>query len=60
MIDEGILLSFPGPASYTGEDMAEFHVHGSGAVINEIQYSLSQMPNLRLAEAGEFTLDFKW
>ena len=55
MIDEGILLWFPGPASYTGEDMAEFHIHGSRAVINEIQYSLSQIPNLRLAEAGEFT-----
>ena len=55
MIDEGILLWFPGPASYTGEDMAEFHVHGSRAVINEIQSSLSQIPNLRLAEAGEFT-----
>ena len=55
LIDEGILLWFPGPASYTGEDMAEFHVHGSRAVINEIQNSLSQIPNLRLAEAGEFT-----
>ena len=46
---------FPGPESYTGEDMAEFHIHGSRAVINEIQNSLSQIPNLRLAEAGEFT-----
>ena len=46
---------FPGPASYTGEDMAEFHVHGSRAVIKEIQNSLSQISNLRLAEAGEFT-----
>ena len=55
LIDEGILLWFPGPASYTGEDMAEFHVHGSRAVINEIQNSLSQISNLRLAEAGEFT-----
>ncbi len=55
LIDEGILLWFPGPASYTGEDMAEFHVHGSRAVIKEIQNSLSQIPNLRLAEAGEFT-----
>ena len=55
LIDEGILWWFPGPASYTGEDMAEFHVHGSRAVINEIQNSLSQIPNLRLAEAGEFT-----
>ena len=55
LIDEGILLWFPGPASYTGEDMAEFHVHGSRAVINEVQNSLSKIPNLRLAEAGEFT-----
>ena len=55
LIDEGILLWFPGPESYTGEDMAEFHVHGSRAVINEIQNSLSKIPNLRLAEAGEFT-----
>ena len=55
LIDEGLLLWFPGPASYTGEDMAEFHVHGSRAVINEIQNSLSQISNLRLAEAGEFT-----
>ena len=55
LIDEGILLWFPGPTSYTGEDMAEFHVHGSRAVINEIQNSLSKIPNLRLAEAGEFT-----
>ena len=55
LIDEGILLWFPGPASYTGEDMAEFHVHGSRAVIKEIQNSLSKIPNLRLAEAGEFT-----
>ena len=55
LIDEGILLWFPGPESYTGEDMAEFHIHGSRAVINEIQNSLSKIPNLRLAEAGEFT-----
>ena len=55
LIDEGILLWFPGPASYTGEDMAELHVHGSRAVIKEIQNTLSQISNLRLAEAGEFT-----
>ena len=33
LIDEGIILWFPGPESYTGEDMAEFHIHGSKAVI---------------------------
>jgi len=38
LIDEGIILWFPGPQSYTGEDMAEFHVHGSRAVINAQPY----------------------
>ena len=37
LIDEGILIWFPGPNSYTGEDMAEFHVHGSKAVVDSIQ-----------------------
>ena len=36
LIDEGILLWFPGPESYTGEDMAEIHVHGSIAVVRSI------------------------
>ena len=40
LIDEGIILWFPGPKSYTGEDMAEFHVHGSKAVIDCSQASL--------------------
>ena len=35
LIDEGILLWFPGPESYTGEDMAEIHVHGSIAVLDQ-------------------------
>ncbi len=55
LIDEGILLWFPAPQSYTGEDMAEFHVHGSIAVINAIQASISKIENCRLAEPGEFT-----
>ena len=55
MIDEGIILWFPGPESYTGEDMAEFHVHGSIAVIQAVQNSISQIKNCRLAEPGEFT-----
>ena len=36
LIDEGIIIWFPGPKSYTGEDMAEFHVHGSLAVVQAI------------------------
>jgi len=55
MIDEGIILWFPGPESYTGEDMAEFHVHGSKAVVEALHSSISQIENCRLAEPGEFT-----
>ena len=55
LIDEAIIIWFPGPNSYTGEDMAEFHVHGSSAVIKSIQNSISKIENCRLAEPGEFT-----
>ena len=55
LIDEGILLWFPGPESYTGEDMAEFHVHGSRAVIEAMHNSISKIEGCRLAEPGEFT-----
>ena len=55
IIDEGILIWFPGPNSYTGEDMAEFHVHGSRAVIDAIYREISFVENCRLAEPGEFT-----
>ena len=55
LIDEGIILRFPAPQSYTGEDMAEFHIHGSKAVIEALHNSISQIQNCRLAEPGEFT-----
>ena len=55
LIDEGIILWFPGPESYTGEDMAEIQVHGSKAVIEAIHSSISNIENCRLAEPGEFT-----
>ena len=55
LIDEGLLLWFPGPESYTGEDMAEIQVHGSVAVIRSILDQLSKIDNCRLAEPGEFT-----
>ena len=55
LIDEGIILWFPGPESYTGEDMAEIQVHGSKAVIDALHSSISQIENCRLAEPGEFT-----
>ncbi len=55
LIDEGIVLWFPGPESYTGEDMAEIQVHGSKAVVDALHSTLSQIKNCRLAEPGEFT-----
>ena len=55
LIDEGLILWFPGPESYTGEDMAEFHIHGSKAVIDAMHASIAKVENCRLAEPGEFT-----
>ena len=55
LIDEGIVIWFPGPNSYTGEDMAEMHVHGSRAVVKSILDNISKVKNCRLAEPGEFT-----
>lgn len=53
-IDEGVVLWFPGPGSYTGEDAAEFHVHGGRSVVGALLEALAAL-DLRLAEAGEFT-----
>jgi tRNA modification GTPase len=55
LIDEGVIIWFPAPNSYTGEDLAEFHVHGSRAVINAMHFAISKIKNCRLAEPGEFT-----
>ena len=55
LIDEGIIIWFPGPESYTGEDMAEVHVHGGKAIVLALQNELSKIENFRLAEPGEFT-----
>ncbi|MFN3076078.1 MAG: tRNA uridine-5-carboxymethylaminomethyl(34) synthesis GTPase MnmE [Alphaproteobacteria bacterium] len=55
LLDRGILVWFPGPGSYTGEDVAEFHVHGSQAVVSGILEVLARQEDLRLSEPGEFT-----
>ena len=55
LIDEGIIIWFPGPESYTGEDMAEIHIHGGKAVILALQNEISKIKDCRLAEPGEFT-----
>lgn len=54
-IDTGLALWLPGPASYTGEDMAELQVHGGRAVPGALLKALGAIPGLRLAEPGEFT-----
>ena len=55
MIDEGLLLTFLSPNSFTGDDLVEFHIHGSNAVISFFIRVLSEQSNCRLAEPGEFT-----
>jgi tRNA modification GTPase len=54
-IDDSVVLYFPGPASTTGEDVAEFHVHGGRAVLGSLFAALSAIQKLRAAEPGEFT-----
>jgi tRNA modification GTPase len=55
VLDEALVLWFPGPRSATGEDLAEFHCHGGRAVLDAVQGALVALPGCRLAEAGEFT-----
>ncbi len=55
LLDEALALRFPGPASYTGEDVAELHLHGGPATIRAVLGALARLPGLRLAEPGEFT-----
>ena len=54
-IDRGLVLWFPGPASFTGEDLAELHLHGGRAVVAAAAAALAAVPGLRVAEPGEFT-----
>ncbi len=55
VIDQGLVLYFPAPHSFTGETVAELHVHGSRSVIRSLLDALTQLPACRLAEPGEFT-----
>ncbi len=54
-IDRGLVLWFPGPASFTGEDLAELQLHGGRAVVAAAAGALAALPGLRVAEPGEFT-----
>ncbi len=55
IIDQAVVLYFPAPNTVTGEDLAEFHVHGGRAVIQAVLSSLARLDGMRAAEAGEFT-----
>ncbi|OYX83658.1 MAG: tRNA uridine-5-carboxymethylaminomethyl(34) synthesis GTPase MnmE, partial [Azorhizobium sp. 32-67-21] len=54
-LDRALVLFFPGPASATGEDLVEFHLHGGRAVVAAVLAALAAVPDLRLAEPGEFS-----
>ena len=55
VLDDGLVLWFPAPASYTGEDVAELHVHGGAAVVSAALNALCARQGVRIAEPGEFT-----
>ncbi|KAI9280151.1 tRNA modification GTPase TrmE [Umbelopsis sp. AD052] len=55
LLDKGIVLWFPGPQSYTGEDTAEFHIHGGNAVTRSVLDALGSMTQYRIADRGEFS-----
>lgn len=55
VLDDGLALWLPGPASATGEDLVELHLHGGRAIVAAIEAALAAMPGLRRAEPGEFT-----
>jgi tRNA modification GTPase len=54
-LDRGLVVYFPAPNSFTGEEVAEFQIHGGRAVVEAVMTSLTAIPNVRHAEAGEFT-----
>jgi tRNA modification GTPase len=55
VIDEGLVLWFPGPSSFTGEDVVEFHIHGSHAVVQVLFQEFEKFENLEAANPGVFT-----
>jgi tRNA modification GTPase len=55
LLDEALLLIFPGPNTATGEDLVELHLHGGRAVVRGVEAALLALPGLRRAEPGEFT-----
>ena len=56
LLDRGLVVWFPSPQSYTGEDYLELHIHGGSAVVRAVVRALDKIPSLRMAEPGEFSL----
>ena len=54
-LDRGLALWFPGPGSFTGEDVVELHIHGGVAVVSAVFAAIGELPGTRMAEPGEFT-----
>jgi tRNA modification GTPase len=54
-LDRALVLWLPGPGTATGEDVAEFHLHGGRAVVAAVEAALARLPGLRRAEPGDFT-----
>lgn len=54
-LDQALVIVFPGPATATGEDLAELHLHGGRAIVAAVERALAAQPGLRPARAGEFT-----
>ncbi|MCC9621193.1 tRNA uridine-5-carboxymethylaminomethyl(34) synthesis GTPase MnmE [Thalassospira sp. MA62] len=54
-LDDAVAIYFQGPASFTGEDVVELHVHGGRAVVDGVLECLSRQEDLRIAEPGEYT-----
>ena len=55
VLDEGLVLWFPGPSSFTGDDVVELHIHGGLATVTAVLEAVGEMPGTRVAEPGEFT-----
>lgn len=54
-LDQALVLTFPGPATATGEDLVELHLHGGRAIVRAVEAALAAQPGLRPAQPGEFT-----
>lgn len=55
LLDSALVLVFPGPATATGEDLVELHLHGGRAIVRAVEDALGRLPGLRVARPGEFT-----